>query len=74
MVEASFILGFVLEEVMPPDVSTVVDEEDTMLFVVSGELPVILDDVGMSLLDGSGVISEEEIRLVVDSGKILVSM
>lgn len=59
------LLVFVLEEVLALGFDTDVDANDTMLFVVGRELLVILNDV---------VVPEEDIRLVVDSGKILVSM
>lgn len=73
MGDAGSLLVFVLEEVMPLGFDTDVDADDTMLFVVGRELLIILNDVVVPLLDSSGV-SEEDIRLVVDSGKILVSM
>lgn len=68
------LLVFVLEEVLALGFDTDVDANDTMLFVVGRELLVILNDVVVPLLDSSGVVSEEDIRLVADSGKILVSM
>lgn len=73
MGDAGSLLVFVLEEVMPLGFDTDVDADDTMLFVVGRELLIILNDVVVPLLDSSGF-SEEDIRLVVDSGKILVSM